>query len=126
MKKILSLGLLAVVTASGYDSSVYADNNADNKEMEISGLPLSVKTAVAGTSTGMAGYMSTVVRVDGDNIIAKLYKEGDVSYVVDAAALIQSEIDDGDKEKIRLEGYYNADQMFVIKSLEANNVKMYF
>ncbi|MBU0470366.1 MAG: hypothetical protein KKA62_02605 [Nanoarchaeota archaeon] len=122
MKKTLAgLGLI-VALFTGYDNQ----SKAENKEIEISGLPLSAKVAVAGTCSGMAGYMSTVLDVNGKAVIARLYKEGDVSYVVDAAALIQSEIDDKDNEKVKLKGRYNDDQLFIIKSIEANNVKMYF
>ena len=121
MKRFLRpLGLAAIVMGSD------ASSHARNKTVELEGTPLNAKVAVAGTFTGMAGDMSTVMRDDGKNIVAKLYKEGDVSYVVDAAALIQSEIDDGDNEKVMLEGHDNNDKFFVIKSVEANVMKMYF
>ncbi len=96
----------------------------EEKPLEtIVGKPLSVTGQKAGW---YPGEIALVLEVEGKNVLA--YHDGTADYL-SAAAIVQSEIDDGDNETVELvgryENYENANR-FRIKSLKANGIYLKF
>jgi len=82
----------------------------------LRGYPVSVET-VCG-NVGTASHISTVVKdKNGNYILCRGFKDG--GEVADAAALINSEIEDNDNEMVELVGKYNG-ELFNIESVSAN------
>ncbi len=99
----------------------------DNKEqvskrnyIAVSGKPLSV----VGYAHENHSYLSVVVNFEGKNILGKAYPIWSEE-AFDALAIIQSEINDGDNDKIELRGNYSGNS-FNITSFSANGYDFYF
>ncbi len=95
------------------------NENSNSNTQTISGIPLS---AYSNDSDCLA----TVLDVNGTKVLSYTYS-GNLSmrHVLNTkgVALIQSEINDGDNEPIRLTGQYEGNH-FKISSIEANGYKI--
>lgn len=113
------MGALAL---SGCEKEESAKKPYENSYEKIRGIPLSV-----GVSYGPFNDRSdiaTVIEIEGKKVLGYARsRKGDK--IAEAAALIQSEINDGDDEPIELTGSYNEDK-FSIDSIRANGYVVNF
>ncbi len=122
---IAGLGLLSLV---GCGETIKTPPNyyvMITKATEISGYPLSTGESYAKRD----GSIATVLRLDdGTTVLA--YKNVISNYgtkeIAQAQAIIESEINDGDNEKIELTGQYEDLTTFQIKSIRANGHEVIF
>ena len=96
------------------------------KDITISGKPISV--AYNPNTHSEYGAFAAVFDVEGKMLLT--YKKGSNMQLrglsgVKATALIQSEIDDGDDESVKLTGQYRGNE-FELSSIEANGYKVNF
>ncbi len=85
----------------------------------IYGLPLSV--SATADDIGAGPYLATVINVEGKPILARSRSNRSVEDIINAQALIQSEINDSDgDETIQLRGFYQNPNVFLIEALVAN------
>ncbi len=101
-------------------SGCVENNVSKEKYAVVSGKPLSV----AGYAHENHSYLSVVIDVEGKNLLGKAYPVWS-GEAFDAVAIIQSEINDGDDDKIELRGSYSGDN-FHITSFSANGYDFYF
>jgi hypothetical protein len=87
----------------------------------LRGKPISVAYDFGGY--GNSAEIATVIDVSGQQVLA--YGRLSDKNSIEAAALIQSEMNDGDNEPIELVGKYEGAR-FVIESLKANNYQIDF
>ncbi len=115
-QKIIASGII-LGTLTGCD-------NSENKPLEetLRGEPISVQ--VAGGSSGEQS-ISTVIRLNNGNYELCGAGEGFAPYynlqaLTDAAAMIESEMRDGDSEPVEIKGYRVEGNRFKMKSVSAN------
>lgn len=91
----------------------------------IKGKPLSVVIAVTGGNG--YGILACIVEREEKKILAYAsnYHNFTIVPTIQAGALLQSEINDGDDDLVTLVGEYE-ENMFKIKSVEANGYKIKF
>ncbi|HLC56084.1 MAG TPA: hypothetical protein VJJ23_02500 [Candidatus Nanoarchaeia archaeon] len=89
----------------------------------ISGIPLSVEQNPRGYGT--IGRIATILDINGNKIFAYNSGTGSNKYL-DATVIIQSEMNDGDNEKIELTGQYESPTTFKMKSVRANGLEVIF
>ena len=112
-KKIIT-GALIIGSLAGCRNTSDSNSNLPHKE-EVTGIPLSVQIIGGAYTQGF----STVIEIkEGTYLLCTLPKEHGIG-LTEAAALIKSEMNDGDNEPIILTGYRNADR-FNILSISAN------
>lgn len=85
----------------------------------IYGIPLSVQVVCGNGS----GTFSTVIDVEKAKILASGYDS--CGKITEAAAVIQSEINDKDNESIQMVGYYRG-QVFMIDKIMVNGYSFNF
>lgn len=99
----------------------------------IKGIPLSVQQNGDFGKRGEQMFnLATVLDVDGKKVLASGYNSTTLAFnghpslrVLEAAALIQSEMNDGDNEPIELTGEYSGNR-FNIQSVTANGYRINF
>lgn len=115
--------LTSLITATLMGVSGCRESEPQSGYQLISGYPISVGV---GEYEGYDGSFSAELDVDGKKILA--YRSGKYmnQKFAEAAVLIQSEISDGDNEKVELLGYYATSTTFIIKSIKANGHQVNF
>ena len=111
--------LATSLAISGCSDSI--NNNSKIKPISISGKPISVQQSTSHSTD----HMATVLEVDGKYVLASTGNVYDSNNCVESATLIQSEIDDGDDEKISLKGNY-IDKKFYLNEVTANGYTIKF
>ena len=128
---IKSLGLAGLVAMVGCSKSGLRNNdpeiNIEQKDLtSILGTPLGIGESYSKD----VGSFSVVIDIDGKKVIAynkdSNFVTGKTRKYAMAQALVQSEINDGDADKIELIGKYESDGSFYINSLRANNNRIDF
>ncbi|HLC56086.1 MAG TPA: hypothetical protein VJJ23_02510 [Candidatus Nanoarchaeia archaeon] len=90
---------------------------------EISGYPLSTGESYAKSW----GSIATVLKLDDNTVLAYVDENNGIPFkVAQAQAIIESEINDGDNEKVELTGEYESPTTFKIKSVRANGLEVKF
>ena len=123
---IAGLGLLALVGCE--TKATVTDSNKQNFTIKseyttISGIPLSVEHNSQGYT--YARRLAIVVDVDDKKIFAYNPRYNTEKFL-DAATIIQSEMNDGDNEAIELTGRYESPTTFKIKAVRANGFEVKF
>lgn len=98
---IIATFLLAVVL-SGCDESISVP---EVKIVSLEGNPLSAK-AVSGYSSTTYRALSIVIEVEGNILLCYSWDDASALAYASAAALVESEILDGDEEIVEVTGYY--------------------
>lgn len=119
-KSLTSILLAAVGGLTGCTEQ--NEQNDMYKPRTISGLPISV----AGYYARYSGAIAIVIEIEGKKILAYNETGRDTLQYAKANALIQSEISDGDNEKIELSGNYINNSEFLMKSVKANGHRVNF
>lgn len=114
---IVLMGALAL-SGCGEEASIKSAPKIET----IGVLPLSVEqgTSYAGDS------ISTVIDVDGEKVLAQTDQYNQTYKYTDAAALIRSEMNDGDMEEISIVGSYGKGKKFRIHSVTVNGYTVDF
>lgn len=107
LKKIIRTGIVLGLTALVAGCSSYTVHEKQDKATTISGVPVSVSFNPA------YDHVSTVVSTGNEMILCEgIVREGGDGRSKTSRnliALVQSEINDGDNEEIKLKGYYGED-----------------
>ena len=111
-KALLIGGLIAILNGCNGDTNT----SRTPRTLTLRGKPLSVSMAYGR----YWGSLATVLEVDGKEVLASVGSRSGPGELVRAAALIQSEISDGDNEKVELIGKYYREDKFSIYMVRAN------
>jgi len=126
LQKIVG-GLAMIVMLSGCCSE-NSENIQNTKYETIKGQPLAVNSQIA---YGHLRRFAAVINVNGKPVFAGAdvhpTESTDLfgSRSIDAATLVESEINDGDNGKIELQGHYNGN-IFEVQSVKANGYTVNF
>jgi len=93
------------------------------KEITISGKPISV--AYTPSTKTEYGTFAAVFEIDGKFLLAYRRETDRIIPYAEAAAVVQSEMNDGDNEPVNLIGHYQGNR-FELSSIEANGYKIDF
>ena len=115
-------GIAALVLAVGCAQEPGMTKTEDKGLESLSGKPISV--SIAGGNHNAKGLSLVLQKEDGKyQLCHTVGVQFYLSDMVDMAALIQSEIADGDNDSVKLNGKYK-DGIFKIYSAEANGMKV--
>ena len=94
--------------------------------VEIEATPESVESYCFSTSHSSNGTYILIADVNGRSIIAKSHRPESCTNAVTVEALVNKEIRDGNREKIRLKGKYSdsKDDRFIVYSVEVGKHKI--
>lgn len=127
MKKIVRTATLCALVGAAilgcYDGLHTVDAKVASENNVISGKPISIAYDNGGYVT--PGAFALVLEADGKYILASAGDPNSERNRVEAAALIESEINDKDEEKIQVQGTYQGAR-FEIKSITANGYQIDF
>ena len=97
----------------------------EGQRVEVKGYPLSVSHTYEKEDYGNGGSELAIVIENNQKILLASTDKGYNLEVTEAEALVRSEIDDGDYEKITIKGKYIENKLF-IEEITANNHTLYF
>ena len=120
---------LSIISYYAYDKTKISEDVVkfipkSNLEEKLSGIPLSVETI--GDAYG-AGFSTIIDTGEGKYILCnanRIRKEARYTILTEAAALIESEMNDGDFEPIDVKGYWEGNR-FNINNVSANGYSLH-